>query len=59
MKISDSIQEMVLEHKSGPALRDEARKEGMKTMKESALAKAVQGLTTAEEILRVIYVAEQ
>jgi len=59
MKVSDAIQEMVLEHKSGPALREQARKEGMKTMKESALEKAIQGLTTAEEILRVIYVAEQ
>jgi type IV pilus assembly protein PilB len=59
MKVSDAIQEMVLEHKSGPALREQARTEGMKTMKESALEKAIQGITTAEEILRVIYVAEQ
>jgi type II secretory ATPase GspE/PulE/Tfp pilus assembly ATPase PilB-like protein len=30
----------------------------MSTMNESALEKAVQGITTAEEILRVIYVEE-
>jgi type II secretory ATPase GspE/PulE/Tfp pilus assembly ATPase PilB-like protein len=28
-------------------------------MKESALAKAIQGVTSAEEILRVIYVDEE
>jgi type IV pilus assembly protein PilB len=59
MRMSDTLQEMVLERRSGPALREQARKEGMRTMKEGALEKALEGITTAEEILRVIYVAEQ
>lgn len=37
-----------------PAIRGIARKEGMITMKEDGLAKAFQGLTTVEEVLRVV-----
>ena len=37
-----------------PAIRGIARKEGMLTMKEDGLAKAFQGLTTIEEVLRVV-----
>jgi type II secretory ATPase GspE/PulE/Tfp pilus assembly ATPase PilB-like protein len=40
-------------------VRQLAREQGMKTMKESALEKAVAGVTSAEEILRVIYVEEE
>jgi len=59
MKMSDQLQEMVLERRSGPAIREQARAEGMSTMKESALEKVVKGVTTPEEVLRVIYVSEQ
>jgi type IV pilus assembly protein PilB len=59
LKMSDPLREAVLQKKSALAVRELARREGMKTMKESALAKAVQGVTSAEEILRVIYVEEE
>ena len=59
MRMSDPLREAVLQKKSAVAVRELARHEGMKTMKESALAKAVQGVTSAEEILRVIYVEEE
>jgi len=59
MKMSDTTREMVLQRKSAVALREQARQEGMGTMRESALEKALQGITTPEEILRVIYVEEE
>jgi type IV pilus assembly protein PilB len=59
MRMSDSLREAVLQQRSAVAVRELARGEGMRTMKESALEKAVEGVTTAEEILRVIYVEEE
>jgi type IV pilus assembly protein PilB len=59
LRMSDPLREAVLQKKSALAVRELARREGMKTMKESALAKAIQGITSAEEILRVIYVEEE
>jgi type IV pilus assembly protein PilB len=59
MKISPTLQELVLKRQSAVACRQQARQEGMRTMKEAALEKARQGVTTAEEILRVIYVEEE
>jgi type IV pilus assembly protein PilB len=59
MKMTDALREAVLERQSSTAMRELARREGMKTMKESALERALQGTTSAEEILRVIYVDEE
>ena len=59
MRMSDTLREMVLQRQSAAALREQARREGMRTMKESALERALQGVTSAEEILRVIYVEEE
>jgi len=59
MKVTDKIRELVLQRQSALAIRDQARKEGMRTMKESALEKALKGTTSAEEIMRVICVEEE
>ncbi len=59
MRISDAMREMVLARQSAVTIREQARREGMKTMKESGLEKVLQGVTTAEEVLRVIYVEEE
>jgi len=59
MKISDTLRELVLQRKSAVSLKEQARREGMRTMKESALEKALLGTTSAEEIMRVIYVEEE
>ena len=58
VRLSEALQNMVLERRSGPALREQARTEGMKTMKEAAVQKVIDGVTTPEEVLRVIYVSE-
>jgi general secretion pathway protein E len=44
----------VLEHAEATEIRRAARKEGMRTMYEDGLRKALAGITTLEEVLRVV-----
>ena len=51
-KISDTVREMVLSHAMTQEMRKYARTElGMLTLREEALIKAAQGVTSAEEVL--------
>ncbi len=50
---SSRIKELILERAGESKIKDAARREGMKTMRQDGLAKAVAGLTTLEEVLRV------
>ncbi len=52
--MSSSIKEMVMEHKTTDELHSQARAEGMLTMLEDGIFKAAKGLTSIEEVLRVI-----
>jgi type IV pilus assembly protein PilB len=52
--ISDTIQQMITKHETSDEIEKQARKEGMVTMLEDGFIKAVRGLTSLEEILRVI-----
>ena len=54
LKMSSAIKEMVMQGKTEKDIEIQAKKEGMSTMLEDGIFKAVQGLTTIEEILRVI-----
>lgn len=54
MKMSTAVKELVMQGKTDKELEAQAKKEGMLTMIEDGLFKAVQGLTTVEEILRVV-----
>jgi type IV pilus assembly protein PilB len=54
LEMSPSIKDMVMSGKTGDEIQDQARKEGMLTMIEDGIFKAAQGLTTIEEVLRVI-----
>ncbi|MDZ7791281.1 MAG: type II secretion system ATPase GspE [Xanthomonadales bacterium] len=51
--LSEEIRRMVMKHAISTEIEKQARAEGMRTMYEDGLMKAVQGLTSAEEILRV------
>lgn len=53
LTFSPSIKELVLARAGEFKIKEAARAEGMKTMREDGLAKAVAGLTTLEEVLRV------
>lgn len=54
LEISPTIKEMITAGKTGDEIEIQARKEGMLTMIEDGIYKAVQGLTSIEEVLRVI-----
>jgi type IV pilus assembly protein PilB len=56
LDMSDSIREMIIERRPGSEIRRQAEKEGLRSLRESALRKAYQGLTTLYEINRVTFV---
>jgi general secretion pathway protein E len=51
--MSDTIRSMVMRHVTSGEVRQQAIAEGMQTMYENGLSKAVAGVTTVEEVLRV------
>ncbi len=54
LEVSPTIKEMVMSGKTGDEIELQARKEGMLTMIEDGIYKAAKGLTSIEEVLRVI-----
>jgi type IV pilus assembly protein PilB len=55
MPMSDPLRSMVLKRVSGAELRAQAISEGMTTMRESGVRKVLEGVTTPEEVVRVLY----
>jgi general secretion pathway protein E len=53
LPITDEIRSLVMKHATATDLRAEAIREGMVTMYEDGLRKALKGVTTFEEVLRV------
>ena len=51
LKINPSLKELILRNSSSDSIKKQAIKDGMKTLRMSALTKAVQGLTTLEEAI--------
>jgi type IV pilus assembly protein PilB len=54
LKVTASIKELILKGSSQDEIEMEAKKEGMSTMLEDGIFKVVEGLTTLEEVLRVV-----
>ncbi len=54
LSVTSTIRDMIMDHQTDDKVEDEARKGGMLTMLEDGIFKAAQGLTTIEEVLRVI-----
>ena len=54
LEVSPTLKDMVMANKTGDELEEQARKEGMLTMLEDGIYKAAQGMTSIEEVLRVI-----
>jgi type IV pilus assembly protein PilB len=54
MAISEDIERLAVERASADAIRVVAREQGMVTLREDGLAKVLQGVTSIEEILRVV-----
>ena len=53
LPVTDPLRSLVMKHARATELRNEAVAEGMLTMYEDGLRKAVRGITTFEEVLRV------
>ncbi|MCK5888483.1 MAG: type II secretion system ATPase GspE [Methylococcales bacterium] len=51
--MTDALRKMVMEHKESGLIQEQAVKDGMLTLYHDGLAKAVKGLTTLDEVLRV------
>jgi type IV pilus assembly protein PilB len=54
LKMSPTLKDLIVKGASSDDIEKQAKKEGMMNMIEDGLFKAVQGLTTIEEVLRVI-----
>jgi type IV pilus assembly protein PilB len=53
LTISEKIGKLILEHQPASVIDKQAREEGMLSMKQDGYLKAIEGLTTLEEVLRV------
>ncbi len=58
LDMSDSIREMIIERRPGSEIRRQAEKEGLTSLRESAVKKVFGGVTTLHEINRVTFVEE-
>ncbi len=54
LPVTSTIKELVMANATGDAIDKQAKSEGMLSMAEDGIFKAVQGITTIEEVLRVI-----
>ena len=54
LRMTPTIRELVMKGATSQEIEEHAKKEGMITMIEDGIFKAVQGLTTIEEVLRVV-----
>ncbi len=58
LDMSDPIREMIIERRPGSEIRRQAEKEGLSSLRESAVKKVFAGATTLHEINRVTFVEE-
>ncbi|HEY0430059.1 MAG TPA: GspE/PulE family protein [Pyrinomonadaceae bacterium] len=58
LDMSDAIREMIIERRPGSEIRRQAEKEGLSSLRESAVKKVFAGMTTLYEINRVTFVEE-
>jgi len=54
LNITETIKELIVKQATTDQIQEQAKKEGMRTMIEDGFIKAVQGITSLEEVLRVI-----
>jgi len=54
LSVTEKIKELIVQKSSTSIIAEEAKKDGMRTMIEDGFVKAAKGLTSIEEVLRVI-----
>lgn len=55
INVNDEIRELIMSHADARAIKEAAIRNGMTTMVKDAILKATQGLTSIEEIIRVVH----
>ena len=58
MLLDDEMRDLIIKHASTQILRIEAKKRGMRTLRESGLLAISEGVTTLEEVVRETIVEE-
>jgi type IV pilus assembly protein PilB len=53
MPVTEALRDMILKNAATADIREQAQKDGMKTLRQSGLMKVLDGTTTVEEVLRV------
>jgi type IV pilus assembly protein PilB len=53
MPVTEALRDMILKNAATADIREQAQKDGMKTLRQAGLMKVIEGTTTVEEILRV------
>jgi len=53
LPVTETIKDLTIKKASGSAIREQAIKEGMHTLKQDGIKKALEGITTIEEVWRV------
>ncbi len=56
---TDEIREMIVKRLPSPEIRDAARRHGMKLLREDGLSKAMEGITTISEVVRITHGYEE
>jgi len=56
LDMSDMIRELIIERRPGSEIRRAAREEGLRSLRQSAVNKVLEGVTTLREINRVTFV---
>jgi type IV pilus assembly protein PilB len=54
LKVTDEIRGLTVEHRSAEVIKKQAIAQGMRTLREDGLKKALDGITSVEEVLRVV-----
>lgn len=54
LRVTPTIKDMIMKGETAGKIEEQAKSEGMMTMLEDGIFKAVQGVTTIEEVLRVV-----
>ncbi len=58
LTISDPVRDMIVHRASSTELKAQSIREGMRTLRDDGLEKVMSGISTIEEILRVVYVQD-
>ncbi len=59
MLMNDRLRSLVISNAGVDALREAAQQDGMRTLRQDGVQKVLEGITTIEELLRVVFVTDE